>query len=192
MLNAVHGSGAVEGPILGAVCNYFNCKCSVGQDVIMEAEFLASEYDPSAPIDVTSDISGGTDVFKGAVESDGEVIDWNDVEVTISGTSADTVTDVEFKIDNKASERHRLRGTSTPAEVMWGPADITGKVTIDLENNTELTRMLDKSSFALAVKIGAFTWTFSGCEWETSTIDQDCENPVQQVLPFRATSVAIA
>ena len=191
MLNAVHKDGSVEGPLKGCVASYFNCKCSVGQDVMMDTELLAATYDPSAPIDVTITIAGATDVYHVATECDGEVLEWTDCEIQISSTSQDLITGFEFKIDNKTSERHRLNAVNTPAEVMWGPAEITGKCTFDLEDNTELKRMLELSPFAMAIKIGAFTWTFAGCEWESDTIDQDNENPVQQVLPWKALSVAI-
>ena len=191
MLNAVHKDGTVEGPLKGCVSSYLSVKCGVGQDVMMDAEVLANAYDPSAPLDVTSTIVGATDCYQIATECDGEVLEWTDCEIQISSTSQDLITDFEFKIDNKTSERHRLKAVNTPAEIMQGPAEITGKCTFDLEDNVELLRMLSLASFAMAIKIGAFTWTFAGCEWESATVDQDNENPVQIVLPWKALSVAI-
>ena len=191
-LNVVNKDGTCEGPILGAVCKTFSVKCAVGEDVIMNAEFEGATYDPSAPLNVTSDLSGATDSFEQAAESAGEVLDFSDCTLTISGTAQGNITDFEFKIDNRAVGRPRFGTGGLPGEVVQKPAEITGKLVFDLEDNVELLRLLAQASFTLTIVIGAYTWTFTGCEWSDESRDQDVENPVQIPMSFTAVTAAVA
>lgn len=191
MFNCVAKETVVEGPVKGCVNNYFQASCSVGEDVIFEMEFTGQYWDPSAPLSVTADLSGATDSYLQATEASGADLTWNDTEVKISGTTCDLVTDWEFKVDNQTEERPRINGTTYPAENVQKQALITGKITIDLEDNTELLRFMNKTSFALIVKVGGNTFTFSGCEWEKDEIEVNPDDPIQTELPFKALSVAI-
>ena len=192
VINAVHKDGTVEGPLLGCVCNSFSAKCSVGEDVIFEAELLANDYTPTTALNVTSDLTGVTDGFEQAGEATGEVLDYTDVTITLSGTAQSFVTDFEFKIENNAEERYRIFTGAKPDEVVQKPAKITGKLTYDLVNNTELLRAKNGDTFELAITIGEKTWTFGGCYWDKSGIDQGAEDAVQEEMPFTATTITIA
>lgn len=191
-LNAVNKEDTVEGPFTGAVCKSFSVKTSVGEDVIMNAEFEAKEYDPSAPLVVTSDLSAASNAFEQAEQSDGEVLDFDDVSLSISGTQIDGMTDMELKVDNRAEGRPRIGNNGKPNEVVLKPAVITGRVTLDLEDNTELLRMTNKDSFTMVLTIGAFAWTLTGCHWSDAAMMQDTESPVQIPLSFTAETLAIA
>jgi hypothetical protein len=193
VLNAVAKEGTVEGPVLGAVDNYFQAKGSVGEDIIFEAELLAQDWDPSAPLSVTSDLSGAVESFEEAAEASGEVLDWLDSEVVLSGTTQDMLTDWEFKIDNKAYDKGRLNGSALPAGVYQKPAIVTGKLVYDLDDTVELLRLKANSSFTLAIKIGDKTWTFTGCEWVDTGMPIDPNDELVQIeLPFIATNVTVA
>ena len=191
VINAVHKEGTCEGPLYGGVGSYFQAKASVGEDILFEAEIKSAYYDPSAPLSVTSDLSGATDSFQQATTASGAVLNWTDSEVLLSGTTQDMITDWEFKIDNQAEERHRINTRRGPDEVIQKTWKGTGKLTYDLDSNTELLRLLAHASFTLAIKIGDKTWSMT-CEWDKSSIKTKPEDPTQQELPFKFYTCAVA
>lgn len=191
MLNVVEKEGTSEGPMKGCVAKYFLAKCSKGQDVLFETEVEAGSWDPSAPLTVTSDLSGASDAYLQATEASGDVLDWSNVTITLSGTAQDAATDCEFRIDFGAKPRHRMHD-SAPGEVLVGVAEITGKVTYDFIDTTELLRMKNKSSFALTVKIGDKTWSFTNCVWGEVAVPSKTDDPIVVDMPFTAEGVTVA
>lgn len=191
VINAVQKEGACEGPIVGGVAAYWNVKCSKGEDVVFETEIEGIGYDLSAGLDVTSDLTGGTNLFEAAVEPSGSTLNWLNVEVGISGTTNDMVTDVEFKVDNQSTPRRSLNASAFPREITQGPAMVTGRISLDVDDNTELKRMQAKTSFTMTVKISNKTHTFSGCMWSDLALSVNIKDPFTVDLPFTAAGYAV-
>src|SRR4030042_1720748 len=100
-LNCVHKEGTAEGGMIGSVGAKLQIKCGIGEDIMASGEVECISYDPSAPLLVTSDLSGASDAFEQAVAASGDILKWTDSGIVISGTTSDMVTDWQLDLDHR-------------------------------------------------------------------------------------------
>lgn len=192
VINVVALSGTAEFAALGCVANSIEMSCEAGGDVEATMEFVCQDIIPGTTSGtLTLDFSAGGLVHASEITAD--VLDFQNTEVLLSGTTATLCTAWNWKVDNKLEERYRLFSDETvPREILEKTRSVTGQITIDLQSVEEYDRLLARTNFAIAIVVGAKTITFSGCKWSSTEIGISPEDLISVPLPFVATSFSVA
>lgn len=192
VINFVALSGTAEFAVLGAVASSFEMSCEAGEDIEATMEFMCQDIVPGTTSGtLTLDFSAGGLVH--ATEISADVLDFQDTEVLLSGTTATMCTAWSYKVDNRTEERYRLFGDETVSrEIAWKNRSVSGQVTMDFQNIEEYDRLLDRTGFAIAIVIGTKTLTLSGCKWTQIEVGISPEDLIGVQLPFIATTFSVA